>query len=812
MILTPIQQLEQLLDTSIHSESGLFHIEELKQPLTESTQKEIIRGFQRLKTFQRFPVDSWSLTAFPQGKLAHYAEYVAQAKSQNIKRLSSVKRTAHLVAFITVYRTIALDEVLLALNKFYTGVFNLSVAKEKKERLRSIKDLDRSAVTLANVGDILLDSSIQDQELRNHIYSFVTKEAIENAVLTVNDLTRNKAHPIAIDTLLENYSKFKKFIKRILDFIPFEGNRYGEKTMAIWSVIREKYPKKITKQDYQKQKESIPRKWQNFIEQHPESTHQAFIILGIEQWIKSFKNHEIYVPYSKKYNDPLQKLLSAEEMAPFLSPLLEQTTFSANGEEVLKQLKQDLNLSYKVAVKAWKTSDMAHIERKNGTNRLALKRLDKQERNSSAEKLKVAVKMRMPRIDLPDILMDICQRLQIDACFTHMTENNSRMSQLDISLMAVILSEACNVGLTPVAKETVEALKIDRLRYVDQYYLRLSTITEANNKLVTAYQEQELSSHWGSGDMASADAIRFKTGKKSLYGGRNPKYYGDGQGISLYNFVLDSYIGFHGMIVSGTIRDSIYLLEGLLNQTSTVDPKQIMTDTAGYSDLVFGLFASLGYQFSPRIANGGETKLWRFHSEEKYGVLQQFSQNFINEKLIVEHWEDILKVSASLFTGAVQASDIIRALQRGGNPTPLGRAFIELGKVYKTKHQLRYMTDENYVRQILEQLNKIESRHTLCRKVFYNKNGKVYQTYINGMEEQLHSLGFTVNCIIYWNTLYIQEAIKQLKKEGMIITDEDIQRLSPLLTEHINFMGKYTFQHNEAVKNGELRPLYIDER
>lgn len=238
---TDIQQLEQLLGTSIHSDSGLFHLEELKQPLTESTQKEIIRGF------QRFPVDSWSLTAIPQGKLAHYAEYVAQAKSQNIKRMSSVKRTAHLVAFITVYRTIALDEVLLALDKFYTGVFNLSVAKEKRERLRSIKNLDKSAVTLANVGDILLDPSIQDQELHNHIYSFVTKEAIESAVLTVNDLTRNKAHPIAIDTLLENYSKFKKFIKRILDFIPFEGNRYGEKTMAIWSVIREKYPKKNNK-------------------------------------------------------------------------------------------------------------------------------------------------------------------------------------------------------------------------------------------------------------------------------------------------------------------------------------------------------------------------------------------------------------------------------------------------------------------------------------------------------------------------------------------------------------------------------------
>lgn len=189
-------------------------------------------------------MDSWLLTTILQSKLAHYAEYVAQAKSQNIKRMPFVIRTAHLVAFITVYRTIALDEVMLALDKFYTGVFNLSVTKEKKERLRSIKDLDKSAVTLANVEDILLDPSIQDQELRNHIYSFVTKVAIENAVLTVNNLTRNKAHPIAIDTLLETYSKFKKFIKRILDCIPFEGNRYGKKPMAIWAVILEKYLKK----------------------------------------------------------------------------------------------------------------------------------------------------------------------------------------------------------------------------------------------------------------------------------------------------------------------------------------------------------------------------------------------------------------------------------------------------------------------------------------------------------------------------------------------------------------------------------------
>jgi TnpA family transposase len=40
-------------------------------------------------------------------------------------------------------------------------------------------------------------------------------------------------------------------------------------------------------------------------------------------------------------------------------------------------------------------------------------------------------------------------------------------------------------------------------------------------------------------------------------------------------------------------------------------PKEIMTDTAGYSDIIFGLFGLLGYQFSPRLADIGESRLWR---------------------------------------------------------------------------------------------------------------------------------------------------------------------------------------------------------
>ena len=48
-----------------------------------------------------------------------------------------------------------------------------------------------------------------------------------------------------------------------------------------------------------------------------------------------------------------------------------------------------------------------------------------------------------------------------------------------------------------------------------------------------------------------------------------------------------------------------------------------MTDTAGYSDQVFGLFRLLGYQFSPRLADIGTTRFWRIHRIARFSAKNQ---------------------------------------------------------------------------------------------------------------------------------------------------------------------------------------------
>ena len=185
-----------------------------------------------------------------------------------------------------------------------------------------------------------------------------------------------------------------------------------------------------------------------------------------------------------------------------------------------------------------------------------------------------------------------------------------------------------------------------------------------------------------------------------------------------------------------------------------------------------------------------------------YGPLNQAtSRNRINLALITENWNDITRLAASLQTGTVRASQILRVTQGAGTATRLGRAVAEYGRIAKTLHLLAFVdTDDTYRRQIHRQLTVQESRHALARRVFHGKHGQIYQTYREGQEDQLGALGLVLNATVLWNTVYLDAATRTLDAD-----DEDLARLWPLISEHINLLGRYAFPTTASATN--LRPL-----
>jgi TnpA family transposase len=223
--------------------------------------------------------------------------------------------------------------------------------------------------------------------------------------------------------------------------------------------------------------------------------------------------------------------------------------------------------------------------------------------------------------------------------------------------------------------------------------------------------------------------------------------------------------------------------------------------------VVFGLFRLLGYRFSPRLADVGGTRFWRIDTQADYGLLNTISAHNLNLQKIVPHWDDMLRLVGSLKLGLVPATGIMRTLQVGDRPTRLAQAIAEFGRIDKTLHTLTYIDDEAKRRGTLTQLNRGEGRHSVARAVFHGKRGELRQHYREGQEDQLSALGLVLNMIVLWNTVYMEAALDQLRADGYTVKDEDVARLSPLLHEHINMLGRYSFSVPESVAKGELRPL-----
>jgi len=269
-------------------------------------------------------------------------------------------------------------------------------------------------------------------------------------------------------------------------------------------------------------------------------------------------------------------------------------------------------------------------------------------------------------------------------------------------------------------------------------------------------------------------------------------------------------MGFHGILVPGTLRDSMFLLNGLQDQQTNLDPTEIMTDTAGASEVIFALFWLLGYEFSPRLADIGSTRFWRIDMKANYGKLNDISNHKINTNIIKKHWDDILRVAVSLKLGHISGSELIRSLfNKKGRPSGLAKALINLGRIQKTLYLLRFIDDEDYRRHILTQLNRGECRNGLARMVYHGQRGEIRKKYQEGQEDQLSALGLVTNAIALWNTIYIQLVLDTLRVEGHSIKSDDVKRLSILKSRHVNVLGNYSFSLPQLVADGAPSSYYL---
>ncbi|MGV9776959.1 Tn3 family transposase [Streptosporangium sp. NPDC003464] len=98
----------------------------------------------------------------------------------------------------------------------------------------------------------------------------------------------------------------------------------------------------------------------------------------------------------------------------------------------------------------------------DGHARLSVEKLGALGESPSLKWLRAARQAMLPRIDLPELLLEVHSWTGFLDAYVHLADIPTRMHDLPRSLVALLISEACNVGLTPVIKNGDEALTCGR--------------------------------------------------------------------------------------------------------------------------------------------------------------------------------------------------------------------------------------------------------------------------------------------------------------------------------------------------------------
>jgi hypothetical protein len=257
----------------------------------------------------------------------------------------------------------------------------------------------------------------------------------------------------------------------------------------------------------------------------------------------------------------------------------------------------------------------------------------------------------LPRIKLTDLLTEVNGWTRFTASFTHL--HTSEPAKDKAVLLSAVLADATNQGLMKMA-DACPGLTFDRLSWTADWHIREETYSKALAEIINVHHKLPFAKHWGDGSTSSSDGQAFPISTRRPATATINAKYGRDPTVTFYTHVSDQYGPFHTKVINSTVRDALHVLDGLLGHDTDLRIKEHYTDTAGFTDQVFGTCHMLGFRFAPRIRDLGDHKIYPIAKSGKYPALQSLIGGTVQTKRIEQYWDDLLRLICSIGLGLFQ--------------------------------------------------------------------------------------------------------------------------------------------------------------
>jgi TnpA family transposase len=780
--------------------SGLIWLRQAPGP---PKPKHVLIHLARLKAIRDLCLPDALERTIHQNRLLKIAREGGQMTAQHLRDLEPARRYATLVAVILDARATLIDEIIDLHDRFMGSLFSKAKRNHSDRFHQSGKAINDKVRLYSRIGRALLNAKQSGADPFDAIEAIIPWDVFTESITEAEKL----AQPEDFDYLVlvgDGFNQLRRYTPILLESLNMKAAPTARELLAGVEVLKGMNERQARKVPDDAPTSFVRKRWESLVRRKEGLDRRFYELCVLSELKNSLRSGDIWVQGSRQFKD-------------FEEYLLPTPRFDVQREQ--KELGLAVETDCERFMEARLTileHELATVERLAAANELPdaaitssgglkITPLDNAVPEEAAALMQQAYSL-LPHLKITELLLEVDSWTGFSHHFKHLKSGDAAEDQY--LLLTTILADAINLGLSKMA-ESCPGMTYAKLAWLQAWHIRDETYSAGLAELINAQFHQPFAAYWGDGTTSSSDGQNFKAGGRGQFAGQVNLKYGQEPGVQFYTHISDQYAPFHTKVISATVRDATHVLDGLLYHDSDLRIEEHYTDTAGFTDHVFALMHLLGFRFAPRIRDLADKRLYIHGDAKQYPTLAGLIGGNINVKHIRAHWNEILRLAASIKQGTVTASLMLRKLGSYPRQNGLAVALRELGRIERTLFSLDWMQNVELRRRVQIGLNKGEAKNALARAVFLNRLGEIRDRSFENQRYRASGLNLVVAAIVLWNTVYLERAVQALRDSGKNVDEKLLPHLSPLGWEHINLTGDYIWQQNKQVEMGKFRSLWM---
>ena len=517
----------------------------------------------------------------------------------DLARFEVQRRYATLVALAIEGMATVTDEIIDLHDRIIGKLFNAAKNKHQQQFQASGKAINDKVRLYGRVGQALLEAKQSGADPFAAIESVLSWDAFAASVGEAQKL----AQPAQFDFLHrigESYSTLRRYAPQFLEVLTLRAAPAAKGVLGAIDVLRGMNADNARKVPADAPTAFVKPRWARLVLTDEGIDRRYYELCALSELKNALRSGDVCVQGSRQFKDFEDYLVPAGKFAAMKLasqlPLAVDTDCEQYLQSRLSLLEQQLATVNRLAT----ANELPDAIITTGSG-LKVTPLDAVVPETAQALIEQAAAL-LPHVKITELLMEVDEWTGFTRHLTHLKTGGSAPDKA--LLLTTILADGINLGLAKMA-ESCPGTTYARLSWLQAWHIRDETYSSALAELVNAQLGQPFAGSWGDGTTSSSDGQRFKAGGRAESTGHiNPKY-GSDPGRMFYTHISDQYAPFSAKVVNVGVRDSTYVLDGLLYHESDLAVEEHYTDTAGFTDHVFGLMHLLGFRFAPRIRDLG---------------------------------------------------------------------------------------------------------------------------------------------------------------------------------------------------------------